>query len=470
MLPPPRPPAVPARRLVPLLAAVALLAGAPAARTQPAPADTTAAGVPDRALVLEGIELAGATRTDLPTVLKHLPLREGQQLDQAGLVAAVDELRASGLFRRVGFYTRPGSARGRLILVLEVREHGLDFRWAAGNTDLDGWYLVPVMVALDNVSGRGERFDLQWRIGFRHSGVLLNYLQPRAGDGRSYWGLGLGAVSTDRPWFADGVEYRHEVETGGLGAVWGRRWREGWLWEAGLRVEGVTTADVSRAYTDNAAGTIGHGDEIPAADLPAAIRDGLGDDGRAVLHLDLQHDTRVRARGAGTPVAGVWGRLKTTGTAQGPHSHLGLQADFRGYREGLGGVLALRLRGQLVTGHAAFYDRLYLGGMHTVRGFPSHSLSAPGGDTWLASGSLEHRSTIVGDARGAKLAGVLFVDAGAAGGFGADAWPGLAAGAGYGLRLRVWWLDWIGLDVGFPLTERPLDQRFQATASIGWSF
>jgi outer membrane protein assembly factor BamA len=194
------------------------------------------------------------------------------------------------------------------------------------------------------------------------------------------------------------------------------------------------------------------------------------DDGRAVLHLDLQHDTRARARRAGTPVAGVWGRLKTTGTAQGPHSHLGLQADFRGYREGLGGVLALRLRGQLVTGHAAFYDRLYLGGMHTVRGFPSHSLSAPGGDTWLASGSLEHRSTILGDARGAKLAGVLFVDAGAAGGFGSDAWPGLAAGAGYGLRLRVWWLDWIGLDVGFPLTERPLDQRFQGTASLGWSF
>lgn len=462
-------PAAALRRLLPLLVVAALLvAGSPAVGQVAAPDSAAAPAV--RTLVLEDIELVGATRTSEATLLLYLPLRPGQALDQAALVAAVDELQASGLFAEVTYYTRPGSARGRLILVLEVREHGLDFRWAAGNTDLDGWYLVPVMLALDNVSGHGERFDLQWRLGFRHSGILLNYLRPRAGDGRSYWGLRLGAVSTDRPWFADGVEYRHEVGTGGLGAVWGRHWRERWLYEIGLKVEGVTTADYSRAYTENAAGTIGHGDEIPPADLPPEIRDGLGDDARAMLQLDLQHDTRSQELRAGTPVSGLWGRFKTLGVAQGPRSHLGLQADFRGYRDGPGGVLAVRLRGQLITGHAAFYDRLYLGGMHTVRGFPTYSLSAPGGDTWLWTGSLEHRSRILGDARGTKLAGVLFADAGAAGGFNSDAFTGLSAGAGYGLRLRVWWLGWVGMDVGFPLTKRPVDQRFQGTASIGWSF
>ncbi|MDX2473206.1 MAG: hypothetical protein QNL91_05810, partial [Candidatus Krumholzibacteria bacterium] len=73
--------------------------------------------------------------------------------------------------------------------------------------------------------------------------------------------------------------------------------------------------------------------------------------------------------------------------------------------------------------------------------------------------------------KGTKLAGVFFVDAGASGSSGvADPYTGAAVGTGYGLRLRVWWLDWIGLDVGFPVTDRPLDQRFQVTASIGWSF
>ncbi|HPF69554.1 MAG TPA: BamA/TamA family outer membrane protein, partial [Candidatus Krumholzibacteria bacterium] len=428
------------RRLAPLALLLALGLGGAAAVAR---ADDPAAAEPAHRLVLESVELEGATRTPLSTVLLYLPLVPGQDIDQGSLVAAVDSLKGSGLFPEVGFYTRPGSARGRLVLVLEVREHGMDVRWAAGNTDLDGWYLVPAMLALDNVSGHGERFDLQWRIGFRHSGALLNYLRPRAGDGRSYWGLRLSAVSTDWPWFADGVEYRHEVETDGLGGVWGRRVTDRWLWELGAQVQRVATDDASRAYTDNADGTIRIDDRIGPDQLPPGIRDGLGEDFRAMAHLDLQWDTRSAERRAGTPIAGAWGRLKTTGTAQGDRSHVGLQGDFRGYREVPGGVLALRLRGALVTSNAAFYDRLYLGGMYTVRGFPSHSLSAPGGDTWLWSGSLEHRSRILGDAKGTRLAGVFFLDAGAAGGFGSDAFPGVSAGVGYGVRMRVWWLDWI---------------------------
>jgi len=109
--------------------------------------------------------------------------------------------------------------------------------------------------------------------------------------------------------------------------------------------------------------------------------------------------------------------------------------------------------------------------MYTVRGFATNSLSAPGGDTWLVSSSVEYRSRILGDREGTKLAGVFFLDAGASGSSDSvDPYTGLAVGAGYGLRLRVWWLDWIGVDMGFPLTERPLDIRFQGTASIGWSF
>ena len=72
--------------------------------------------------------------------------------------------------------------------------------------------------------------------------------------------------------------------------------------------------------------------------------------------------------------------------------------------------------------------------MYTVRGFPTNSLSAPGGDTWLWSSSLEYRSRILGDSKGTKLAGLFFLDAGASGEFDADAFAGVSAGAGYGLR------------------------------------
>jgi len=458
------------RTLAWLLAA--LLLGPAAARAQAsasAPPDTAAA--PARTLVLDGIELEGTARTSLAVVQRYLPLRAGQAIDQAGLVAAVDELRRSSLFERVDFYTRPGAARGHLVLVLEVKEHDWDFRWAAGNTDLDGWYLVPAMLVRDNLSGHGDVLDLKFRIGFRHVGLFLDYERPRLADPRNYFAARLSTVSTDRPWFADGVEFRHQVQTNGVALVRGRRFSTHWLGEAGLKFEGVHTADYSRANTESADGSIRYDQKFYADQLPAGIRDGLGDDTRAVVHLDLQHDTRAARLRAGSPVGGFWGRLKLTTTLQGPRTHVGTQADFRGYRECPGGVLALRLRGALVTDHAAFYDRLYLGGMYTVRGFPTYSLSAPGGDTWLTSGSLEYRTRILGDARGTKLAGVLFADAGAAGGFdGHDPFPGVSVGAGYGVRWRVWWLDWLGVDVGFPVTKRPLDQRFQVTASIGWSF
>jgi outer membrane protein assembly factor BamA len=457
-------------RILAAVGALLLLLPTAAGLAQTAPADAVPDLTAPRALFLEDIQLSGTGRTSLATVYKFLPLRPGQPIDQATLVAGVEELRQSGLFREVDFYTRPGASRGHLVLVLEVRDHALDFRWAAGNTNLDGWYLVPVMLAYDNPTGRGDLLDLQWRIGFRHTGLLLRYGQPRAGDGRDYWGLRLATISTDRPWFQDGVEYRHEVQNSGLAGVWGRRFGPRWLGEFGLNVEGVKVADHATASTQSADGSVSDGDKIYGDDLPPGIRDAVGDDGRAIFHFDLQHDTRTGQRRAGTPVSGLWGRLKLSGTAQGASSHAGLQADFRGYRESLGGVLALRLRGAVVSEHALFYDRLYLGGMYSVRGFPTNSLSAPGGDTWLWSGSLEHRGRILGDAKGTKLAGVLFLDGGTSGEFDGDAFGGVSAGAGYGLRLRVWWLDWIGLDIGFPLTTRPTDERFQVNASIGWSF
>ena len=69
-----------------------------------------------------------------------------------------------------------------------------------------------------------------------------------------------------------------------------------------------------------------------------------------------------------------------------------------------------------------------------------------------------------------RLLCVFFVDAGAAGRFDMDEIPCVSVGIGYGIRVRVPWIGWFGADVGFPLTWRTADYRFQATASIGWSF
>ena len=424
-----------------------------------------------RTLILADVQVQGAMRTNLPTVYRHLGLLPGQVITQNSLITGVENLRQSSLFKSVSFFTRRGAERGQLILVLEVEEHGFDFRWAAGNTNLDGWYLVPAMVAYDNPLGRGGLLDLSLRWGFRHTGTFLRYARPSVADGRSYWGATLFHSQTDRPYFSEGVEYRHLINTGGLATVFGRRLNTNQLAEFGLDIEGLDATDESTAYITSPDGAIVTGQKIPPSEMPPDIQGALGYDTRATVHLDFQHDTRSQALRAGTPVDGFWGRVKASYVFQNQRSHPTLQADLRFFREVPGGVLAARARGAWVGKKAAFYDRLYLGGLYTVRGFPTHSLSAPGGDTWLASGSLEYRSRILGQGEDTRLAGIFFLDAGASGsGSDLDPSSGIAVGAGYGIRWKVWWLDWVGVDVGFPLTERPVDMGFQATASIGWAF
>jgi outer membrane protein assembly factor BamA len=449
---------------------VLLIAGimGPAAAQVPQPIPARASS---QKLTLEEVRLKGATRTPVTTVYRYLELEPGQDISQQTLIQAVAQLKEGGLFRSVSFFTMPGSARGRLVLILEVEEHAFDFRWAAGNTDLDGWYLVPAMLAYDNPLGRGGLFDFQFRIGYRHSGVLLRYQQPPVGDSRTYWGAQLSSLSTDRPYFWQGLEYRHTVYSGGVGAVYGRSFGDAQRAEVGLQLEAIDVANSASVHLGSEDGTLEDGQSVPAEDLPAPVQEALGTDFRAVLHTDWQYDTRAKRLRAGTPTGGFWGRAKGTFSFQGDRSHLGLQTDWRKFQEVPGGVLAGRLRAAWVGDEAAFYDRLYLGGVYSVRGFPVHALSAPGGDTWLVSGSLEYRTSILGNAQGSNLAGVLFLDAGASGQSGqTDPYSGVALGAGYGVRWKVWWLDWVGVDVGFPLTERPVDMNFQVTASIGWSF
>ncbi len=445
-----------------LLLLALLLLMAPATRAQDAP---------ERSLVLSDVVLEGAQRTPRTTVLRHLELQPGQAIRQDTLLEAVRRLREDHLFAEVDFFTRPGAERGQLVLVLEVVEHTFNWRWGVGNSDIDGWYVSPLLFERRNFSGRGDLMRFEWREGFRTSGLFLRYQRPHDPDGRRFSEVSLAVLTTGRPYFDRGTEFRHNVYRKEIGFLHGRRLSRHSLIEASLTMGTVDSAERSVAETISPDGSITNGQEIPIPDQPAAIAAVHGVQGQAVLSLDWQRDTRGSRRRAGSPTSGTWSRLKGTLTLQEGHSHAGLQGDMRFYREIPGGVLAGRMQGSLVGRRAAFYDRLYLGGMFSVRGFSTHSLSAPEGDTWLTSASLEYRSRILGKGERTSLAGVLFLDAGLAGSDDTtDPYDKLAASVGYGVRIRIPWLDWLGVDVGFPLTERPLDMRFTATASIGWSF
>jgi outer membrane protein insertion porin family len=74
--------------------------------------------------VLEGVEIRGNTKTRSRVVERYVPFKSGDILDvdDPGLTLMRYRLLGTGFFRDVQFSLRKGSARGRVILVIEVTE------------------------------------------------------------------------------------------------------------------------------------------------------------------------------------------------------------------------------------------------------------------------------------------------------------------------------------------------------------
>jgi outer membrane protein assembly factor BamA len=203
-------------------------------------------------------------------------------------------------------------------------------------------------------------------------------------------------------------------------------------------------------------------------ELPRDIQLAIERRGRARLGTALVVDSR---RGSGLGTSGGWGTLSGEAVRSSGGGFGSFALDARAYAPLGGGVqLATRARAGAVTGEAPFHDRFYLGGLYTVRGFPSQSLSPPEGSRRFGTISAELRSVWVGDPRSPAVSALGFVDVGAASGTLEGMADGVSVGAGYGFRVRAAWIDYLGLDVGFPLTASPVDEAFHVNLSLGWTF
>ena len=148
--------------------------------------------------------------------------------------------------------------------------------------------------------------------------------------------------------------------------------------------------------------------------------------------------------------------------------------DVRGYI-GLGSwrVIASRLAAGIVSRGTPYYDRFYLGGAYSVRGFRGLSLSPPSGNDGFVIASTEFRFPLIASTADVppRLTGLVFVDAGT--GWNRDIAlesSDIEAAAGYGMRLRLPWIGTFGLDVGVPFTDGRTGDKFYVNGCLGFSF
>ncbi|NNE08086.1 MAG: BamA/TamA family outer membrane protein [Gemmatimonadetes bacterium] len=421
--------------------------------------------------VVEQILIEGNTRTDRDVVLRIAGVSEGDTLDPADAGIPAARLESSALFHETAVRFRKGTARGFVVMEVTLVERGVGFQIGAGVQDLGGWYLLPAEINLDNRLGRGEKLRIRLRVGYRYGGAELVFREAIGEEASWDWGVTLSGIVTDRVFYDRGVSFTHGVRRATYEMQVGRALSDRWRIEAGAGLQEVDADSSAEAREDALLEGWEAGDPLVFDSLPEGIARGVGREARGVFRVDLVLDGRSPSGLAGTPGNGVWGRVRAEAWAGERRSYAALSGDLRLYRHLVSSLMGgLHLRGGWIGDEAPFYDRYYTGGLYSARGFEGQSLSPSGGDTKFWTASLEVRAPLIGNGRSPRLSGIAFLDV-------ADGWtmdaPRLGdahVSAGYGIRVRVPWIDIVGLDVGIPLTRNRADESFRAHASLGWTF
>ena len=449
-----------------------VLAGFAAMTAGPARAETSAPWVVERILV------EGNRRTDRDVVLRIAGVGEGDTIAQADAGVSAARLESSALFHETSVRFRKGSSRGFVVMEITLVERGVGFQVGAGVQDLGGWYLLPAEINLDNRLGRGEKLRIRLRVGYRYGGAELVFREAIGQEALWDWGFTLSGIVTDRVYYdsrpgspSRDVPFTHAVSRATYEVQIGRALSDHWRIEAGAGLQVVDADSSAEAREDAPLAGWESGDPLYFDSLPDDIARGVGREARGVFRVDLVLDGRSPSGRAGTPENGVWGRVRAEAWAGERRSYAALSGDLRLYHHVVSSLMGgLHLRGGWIGDEAPFYDRHYTGGLYSARGFEGQSLSPSGGDTKFWTASLEVRAPLIGDGRSPRLSGIAFLDV-------ADGWTTDAprlddahVSAGYGIRVRVPWVDIVGLDVGIPLTKNRADESFRVHASLGWTF
>ncbi len=409
-------------------------------------------------LVLEEIRVQPPGGGEERVVRALLPLQPGAAIDADALLAARETLATSGYFKEVHVFTSRGSRRGAVVLHVETTlDRTAQFETGFGHEPLDGWYLNLVGVRWNSPWRRGGHVRVGAQLGQRTGGVSFELLRPQL-LGPHVDFLVEARSETERWLVYEGDQLRDQrIERPQLAV--------GLRATLGSRAHATLWAGVSAARPDATLdGREGARDE-PAGRLVPGAREENYQDARLDVRVDGRDPVTPWRRGAWAGVA-----LRATRARDG--------ADFwRADVEASGAVplpahaaFALRARGVYTGPGTPYHLRAVVGGAGSIRGFRDASLSGPQGarGAWQATGEL--RVPLVGvDAPRPRLVGLVFADVG-------NHWDtdgrafGVSAGLGYGLRVRVPWIQVFGLDVGMPLTDDLTDDPFWVHGTLGFTF
>ncbi|MDZ7289268.1 MAG: BamA/TamA family outer membrane protein [candidate division KSB1 bacterium] len=403
-------------------------------------------------LLVERIDILGARKTKPQVIHRYLSFREGQALTPELIEHDQQALLATNFFKRVDFSTAPGSEKGKVIVIIELQERRLPtLEFAGGYSELDGWYFSPLGLRYDNLLGTGHFLGVRMLVGDQVGGVNFRFRQPHLFGGSMNFQFDFEVLNRNVIHYLDARKVIQKVGIGTARFTLSGTRGMGKFLAGGYQI-GSAEPDSSAKFTNN---------DSLIYSFPPDIAKNLGKKELGIFWLRLQADTRDNMF---FPRRGLWGALSLEVADRqfgGNTQFTRTIFDGRFYQNIGHSVLALRLKAAATSTSTPYYERFYLGGAYSLRGFAERSLTPIGYGTQLVLANLEWRMPIASrNPQKPSLMGVVFFDAG---GIGTPQTKinkhDILTAVGFGFRLNVPILGLLRCDFAYP-QKSPDDFRF----------
>lgn len=395
---------------------------------------------------IEGVKIEGNLATKDKVIRRELTVKPGEIFNTQKIWRSRQKIYNLGFFEEVDITTEPGSEKGKMFLVVKVKEKRTAMMsFGAGYNSVDG-FLGYLEMSWNNFRGLGEFLSGKVEVGPKKLNFEISFTEPWLFDTPTSLGLSLYHTTRDR------FEYYYKEKRIGGSMTVGRAITDYDKIYLGYKHESVEIFDVGESATSD-------------------VQSQKGVNATSSMSISYARDTRDNRFDASS---GMYLSLSTeiAGGILGGNYHFyrsvfDLSTYYRIIPKWL--VLALHLRTGLVDSYlpstsVPVYERFYAGGADTIRGYPERSLpvGATGGKT-IFYGNAELRFPIPGTEN--MLKGIVFYDIG-------NAWKELEInldqlrrGVGFGIRINLP-VGALRFDMGYSIDRNVWEPHF----SIGQMF
>ena len=307
----------------------------------------------NKLVYIDRITIRGNTRTRDNVIRRELLISEGGVFDSKAIRESTQALQRLSFFEEVNIIPEPSLDPDRMNVIVEVKEKSTgNFSIGAGLSSADGLILMG-QISENNFLGRGDTLSLSANIGGSSSRYNLGYTDPHLNDSALSWGVDLFKT------YREYDDYTKDSTGGGL--------------RIGYPIFGKWKAYGNYSYTDTNLTDV-------SENASYIIQESVDIHITSALKFSLVRDTRNNLYGASEGSRNVIS-VKYAG---GP---LGGDAEFTKIEGSSGWYFPMPFKtvfhqefsaGQVFEnqpGKLPVYERFYLGGLNSVRGFQYAKIS-----------------------------------------------------------------------------------------------